>query len=960
MESTGDWKVLDWIPDSLRVEDRIRLLQFDDQYIEFDCSGLQGDFPFGKVSGGWTVILYGIDARSVVVTPESARRVTWVIKEWIGGAISFGDKVETFEIEGVKDSGRVDVTLKSLKSVGTLSHGTYAVTATGAWTLHLADCSESEPVVLEGPTSPASVVGKKTTAVDFGHEVKGIAVTGGTWARFHKPANDVVCRDVTFLAFDDDLRGATEIDGAEELKAKSINAQGSIECNQVVVDNSILGSDGQIKVTGSLVEVLGGLRDCEITLRNPGAELRVGAQPGSGITRAGWSAVKKQFTNGSAEGGERGADHSGVVVDNTVIRGDGDIRIDGSTRDCEVNVNGQVGITGDFTFSSSGKGRQVLSATEIAVNGVVDLGRRSMKFKDLFSATELVDASQAKGGGVAVFGSLHRSCLEGGQVQVREDITDSTVQGNKVLEIGNVDKKSRIEAHGTAQFNGKVLGAVVWKLPATGRAGSALHIANSIERLEIEGPLNARAGKIPRLYTKSFPRYLEVAGTIELAWPPGSRKSKKKQLPATNSVLLKNGARLVVNVEINVGKVKLASTEATIEVGSSAASEPKIVQLTLAGLPGDTDETLKKGVLSLVGSNTRFQVVLAEEHAPRLKMAGQELHVIRGSVAVSVESRFPEGGSGRGKGGIRGSSSLDIEPTLSAEDGATIDDVTGRFRVGALGGRIVGHRSGPGNWMMWWKWFGNKEIRSGKSRPYQSAVVVGIDERPSDAPRRKGELIDVDVATLLTEDVSHLGRFQVFEPLDVGLVHEAKTHGKGRKSWKEPDCKSRAQRLRDIAEATRTRAVSGSSYSAAMWAAARSHAVSLGEGRSGERFLRFLHRIVGYGVRPIPAVATYVCTLLAGAGMLTWVDSQQPMDPEATCLQCKQGNYGFPDQLERVLVLPTSLFRGTGGGAIPYRPIGNSLGAQSLATLTMTVLLGFIVVALKNFLMRPRGDSPIG
>jgi hypothetical protein len=213
-----------------------------------------------------------------------------------------------------------------------------------------------------------------------------------------------------------------------------------------------------------------------------------------------------------------------------------------------------------------------------------------------------------------------------------------------------------------------------------------------------------------------------------------------------------------------------------------------------------------------------------------------------------------------------------------------------------------------------------------------------------------GQLIGVDVTRVSYADIQALSHLHVFDPHGRTLTSHAKDRD-------PPTGKhERAQRLKLLADAVSTRAASGNTRSAVMWASARAHHAVVTN--LLESAARWAHWALGYGHRPLPALLTYLAWLVGMSTVLTLVDAEPTCAPPAADTNSfTESPYSFWQQVARVLLLPAGLLRLELGGATTYAPIGCSAGWHTVVFAVTGVLLVYLVLALRNFLRTPGGKA---
>ena len=274
-------------------------------------------------------------------------------------------------------------------------------------------------------------------------------------------------------------------------------------------------------------------------------------------------------------------------------------------------------------------------------------------------------------------------------------------------------------------------------------------------------------------------------------------------------------------------------------------------------------------------------------------------------------------------------------PKVSLPADSVVYSLSGDFRLAELEGRLESTRSpertgeeGSAEDPDW----------DGPARLWDIARLEGRqDQKRSDArPRVAGQLVGVDPTTLPSEQFGRLGALLVFSPDARAMLTYAK-----RRRVDRFDDREAAYKTQQTVRAISGRAVTGSVASAAKWASAHTHRKTA---RWGERTLRGLHRLVGYGQRPLPALATWLAVVTLGAGLAAWLPSESPAGFWALWLQ--------------FVLLPAALLRLPDEGGPPL--IGDSWSLHTLAFAVVGLALVYLALALKNYLATPSSDGPPG
>ncbi|MFV0533960.1 MAG: hypothetical protein ACK5MR_09930, partial [Cumulibacter sp.] len=589
---------------------------------------------------------------------------------------------------------------------------------------------------------------------------------------------------------------------------------------------------------------------------------------------------------------------SAVLVSKTLALGDGELQVD--------------------TYASA----------ESISNGVV----RVVGVDGAIAGYEF-DAATAIADKVTVSTARHRE----------RGVVGSRLEANNDLYIaGPVDSDSTLVCRGSATLDAEVSSILHWTV--SGDADAQLSISAPISRVVAKCAENSQHAVA--LSGDGSVGWLKVDGAVTLSSNDAGESYKRVSLASGSRLSLDPKITGLNRVEV-AGRARLATdawaTSKTLALGMVATSVHAQVRLATAG--------------------ARIKVSPAAEDpsgdVPRLPLVAMDEGelIIEGDLPMLCAASRAQGP------GV----------VLTVPEGCRFRDVVGTISLRSLEGRIesdetVAEGSEAGT-----------VTRSWLARYYPQ-------DSPSGAPlgeTRHGQLIGVDISRIRYADVPQLRRLHVLNPPGRPLIAYAKALDKERwyrrlyrrlatKAGRAPlyrpdyadDLAAESQKLREIADVLRTRANSGATYSAAEWAAAHAHALQIRTPKT-ERLMRGAHRLLGYGVRPAPALFTLATGLVGVAVILMAFDGADSAstgalnagsaDPDDQ--DFRSGEYGFWESLWRAVLLPAGFLRSDVGGATAFRPVFGHPGAHFLFVLATGVIIGFVAVALKNFLLRPKADG---
>lgn len=285
-------------------------------------------------------------------------------------------------------------------------------------------------------------------------------------------------------------------------------------------------------------------------------------------------------------------------------------------------------------------------------------------------------------------------------------------------------------------------------------------------------------------------------------------------------------------------------------------------------------------------------------------------------------------------------------PALSTAPHGAVFGLAGPFRLTDHEGRITG-RQGAGASRRWWHYMWAR-WRNGQPQDTseEPARLLALDL----AEGLGGQLSGVDPTWLPYRDLDDLAHLDTFEPDGPALIGDAlagpRTHGRPRERFDE---QAHAERSRRLADVVKSRSVSGSARTAALWSAARIHHRQVRATSPPEWLGRWLHRAVGYSQRPFPALWLWLA-IVAG-----WWLTLTNADHAASCLDADgahpYSDFGGWQQLLRIVLAPASFFRLPGDLGDP--PVLCEPGWQVLLFLSVALPTVYLLIAIRNVLSNP-------
>lgn len=369
---------------------------------------------------------------------------------------------------------------------------------------------------------------------------------------------------------------------------------------------------------------------------------------------------------------------------------------------------------------------------------------------------------------------------------------------------------------------------------------------------------------------------------------------------------------------------------------SSRARDPMPFALPLGHASG-IRLYIPKGLVHITGGDTSAR--------PSMEVAGSagsEIKVEAQLAGMVIHPRRPT--SWQTPDSNTWASGDDGQPWLATDISAVIYDIEGPIRLRNHRGSITGTAT-PGSGRRW------REHHLRRPTDVHTGAWL-IDVSPLNDDETAGHLRRIDPTRLDLHQLEHLRTLDTFDPEGPALITDALTGPRGG-DVNEFDRQAHAERARKIADIVSARAVSGSSRTAALWSAARIHHRQVRDTSTPEAVGRWLHRLVGYGQRPIPPLALYTGMVLIWSLVLLNANHPESCPPPAG--EAAKLPYFDPlsriDQILRVLLAPAAFFRLPGDVTGP--PVLCEAGWEILLVATVLIPLVYFLIAVRNTLANP-------
>lgn len=269
--------------------------------------------------------------------------------------------------------------------------------------------------------------------------------------------------------------------------------------------------------------------------------------------------------------------------------------------------------------------------------------------------------------------------------------------------------------------------------------------------------------------------------------------------------------------------------------------------------------------------------------------------------------------------------------SISVEQGSRIARLRGTFRARAIGGHLRGDDRDP-------------------------PKLVGFEWPEDDRIQSHGSMTSIDVSEVDFGSLSRIRDLRVFDPVPRKLIARAKEVARNHDPAGEDRFALRdtAQWFDELASVTESHSLDGNARSAVEWGRQRLHHRRL-KRSSPESLVRTLHRFVGYGYRPVPALGFLVAITVAISSMAFTSDCEQIVgrhDGASASQYCvASGGDGLAHDWGTawlsVVIAPAKVAKLTDSSSpLPYFPPP----IDTLANIGLALSFLFAILALRNYL----------
>jgi len=918
--------------------------------ITIDCNGRAGEIAFGQVPKDWAIHLenLGRGYEAAVTCKRQAANVSWHLARPGGNLIRFGTQISNIYVHPDRHN-RIHLELARNRTRLTLADGAYQLDGSRkglplSLEVHwLEDAAFTAHV--DGEAKIARLVGPSAGRITVTNLAECASITGSGGEMIL--ASDVRSPNIAStgrVLIDGVLSGSVAVK-VTEFVVTGVRAEGVLEADTLESCGSIVGVGAGLDVAiQTRLSVANELENVTVTGSDLSrvAECTVGlADPRTVVSVSGFD-VDSAWPIESLRISTSRATNLAKVKEASFL-GRLSVGFAGPAQDVYFDIAGRVTAAHEVSLARPHPSGRPSHVGAIYVRGTLDLGGGTLNFDSIAAAQVLKEGSltcHARNGAVHMR-HVQKVRIEADLVALagsqngEPTVVASSVWGRSVVKVEHdVDSASVIEAFGNATLSGDVAGRVRW-LPSGGdHSEHELTVGGRVHSLRAV-PVAVEARAVLKLGSQAHVGTLDCMGPIEL-------DCSGDEAPVGHLTMNEGSAVTLRAPAVKIGRVAISGDARFVAVSREAGHR---ITLGLVAQSGQASASLESA-----GATFLVQPWPAEGDPdqpgpmPRLAIHG-------GAIVIGGDVPALDAFNGPGS----------VAPTVSVLEEGRLRNVWGGFALLGLDGRIdAGFRQSGG-------------VKDPKpSRAFLTKIFPLAVSDGSTRSAKSGQLNGVDISRISSADVANLARIQVLTPPGRQLIDYAKDLGpKGPRARLERAGKPRdrkvpfsrqgphdnlraeAQKLREIADILRERANSGATYSAAEWAAAHAHALAFRRPRI-EVVLRTLHRCVGYGVRPGPALLTLAMWIWGMATLLWARDSQDPGG--AAWAAFRGGGYDYLQSLGRAILLPAGLLRSDVGGADPYRPAFEDPFWHFVFVLATGLIVGFVAVALKNYLLRPKTD----
>ena len=923
-----------WLPQQLQaIADESSVHQ---RFVTLNVMNHGERISLDSIPSDWTIELRGLGTKKPqsIHASHPGTGVTWKIAKPGAGRITIGEEVRVVHIEP-RATSTVFIHLQGRRNHLYLESGNYQIEGSmdkgeGQVPYDVKVRAAASPVVINSTARIRSLEGVGKVDLHSTTNSMKLKLEGNLIAR--QPISNVSGSIKGTLICRRGLSGEGDLDVTDNLQVElDLSGTGRYRAASIDVSGSAIGANRPLVLTASRGINIGQSLNNAI-LRCSGAEsvVAIGLAKGTQYSLtdpavAAESIAISQVVSSSPIRGPR------AKTSRCLIFGAGDVKIGTTLQNSSAYAGRRLEVGGDIEATADTA--QILrdhlpselsdqewakSSTPytyglmvLVANNVLLSKQAVIVFNKFFSCKQLSNGTvrQDSNDGLVAVNAATNAVIEASIVGIAEDCRDSCVTAKSSLQVNGENGESNFSSDGRIFFEKYVNGRIHWT-PSGAHHCSILFGARQLT-------INSRHedATVSVQISDNIDEFI-VDGTcaVHIEPNPKVRVSLNQSVEIIKHLTLRDKAHVNIKLDRShsIGRVllgqnsKITQRRGSIYLNVSMDEEPTSLILELDA-----------GTITSVDSIT--EIVLGK--LPKMRIVSGNITLLGIFNEVSIE---PPTAAANSK-----------VPIISLLEGGRIESLSGRFRLADLNASRIS---------------GANAVAGSKLAP------VLVDVTSSEESLSGGELVSVNVTRLSGTGIRMLSHLHVFEPDRTSLMLYAQ------ENVGPLERRDRSQRLKILVDSVADKALSGTVRSAVLWSSARAHHSAVGGRHYVEFAFRSLHRLVGYGFRPGPALLTYFVWIAALAGVLTFFDScpvcasPDPSSGEGSGNRVSYipGPYNYWEQLARLVLLPAGLLRLEMGGAATYAPIACNAGLHALVFAITGLILIYVALAFRNYLRTPK------
>jgi len=871
--------------------------------LELDRDSGVTDLELAEV-GPQAVTLKGPFGNVTVVAAEGVGRVHLVLGEHIGSVRFAGPNLY---LSAVKGEEQTPLELDILESV------TRQSTVTSERKVSACSISEdlTDAVVDLKRASPLNLSASSTKVKIVCTEIRDTNIrTSG---------------DVTLMT--SKVSGGSVVAGnlvvERQASGRALEVRGAVllQADTIAVHGSVVGTESRTELRAARsIAILGHVSEC--TFDTPAVEgVVIGALYEGAVTVGNVSSA-----TGTALAPDKVSGASSQVIDlveASSIAVEGGLTVAGHVKATQVKCGGRLVVLGDLSLPVADPDCEdatspSVAALELRLGGSLRGGGGAVSVNQSLHAREISDLELSGDDGLSVRAAILDSVvIRAATLDVLGDVRNCSMEITGAIRVdGKCDHTSSLALEGGGCLAQGFDGTILW----TAGRGVSLELRGPVSELTVCPPagLNSEDNaawpciKGPALDLGTF----HLKGSASARIEPSQGKNANAGFRAAAMRLDARSQLHLDGANGNLGEV-VAGKESSLHLG------PKDYSLDLRSESPDALLEIKGGLLVTLEGESLEGVI-----RPGISFGGGRLEIYCDLPRLDLRAQVNDGDKVK-------------FPEIALLRNRVIQQVSGVFVLAELNGSMFAAAG---------KYFEVRHVAPSIAED-GSTTLKRLKFREGEAAIT-GVLVGAYVCELEPHELRLIRNLRVLElarkPL-LSFARERVQHGQ----------QARAQHLRDLADLVTEKSVSGGSRAVSRWSAIHSAALALDSRHKFERLWRVLHRrVFGYGY-------LYVSPLLWLIGWLSALTlALWRWDPGTSvcrfdersgyeCGDFVQAPYSLCEQALRVLLMPLHLLRYDGGGAPEYAAPFNSAAAAAGISLVTALLLGGLILALRNYLRSP-------